>query len=396
MENQSKQKGPMAVARKPWKVAAGHFLLLCAVSVISAVLIGGAGSQFVTDVFGADRVSMSQSISELGETVRSELGSGLAIAASIQFGVLIALVGRQIDAGSTKDEMSLREALTYLAVLPIVLLSPAVLLATAGVLMDGGAGLGELLVLLPVFAVQIGMAIVIMTFELADSETLAERSRDWADQAANDLRAMHRRPATSRRRFAFWVSGVAGAIAAVAVAPLALWRPQWSEAVLQIVFLAVLIAVTFAGFLFMVAAENAALKPRKVAPTVLPIRMLYIALTLTMAVIGLYGLLLYPPLGVSAFLALGAAVHCIRSSWREAETVRERSEFDGYEWWRGGMVTRFGNRWAAAEALLSLRAARASIERYRSQTESSRATACTGRGATGPAGTPHSRSQALS
>lgn len=372
METQSKQKGPMAVARKPWKVAAGHFLLLCAVSVISAVLIGGAGFQFVAGVFGADGRSISGLVSELGETVRSELGSGLAIAASIQFGVLIALVGRQIDAGSTKDEMSLREALTYLAVLPIVFLAPAVVLATAGVLMDGGAGLGELLVLLPVFAVQIGMAIVIMTFELADPETLAERSGEWADQAMNDLRVMHRRPATSRRRFALWVSGVAGAIAAVAVVPLVVWRPQWSGAVLQIVLLAVLIAVTIAGFLLMVAAENSSLKPRKVAPTVLPIRLLYIALTLTMATIGLYGLLLYPPLGVAGFLALGVAIHCIRSSWHEAEMVREKIEFDGYEWWRGGIVTRFGNRWAAADALSSLRAARASVERYRSQTDTSR------------------------
>lgn len=371
MQTPNNRKGPMAVARKPWKVAVGHFLLLCGVSITSAVLMGGAGLQFAADVLGADTVSMIDLISELGVTVRGELGSGLAVVASIQFGVLIALVGRQIDAGSARDEMSLREALTYLAVLPVVLLAPSVVLATAGVLADDGAGFGELLVILPVFAVQIGMAIVIMTFELADPETLAARSGEWAERAVKDLRAMHRRPSTSRARFVAWVSSVAGATAAVAIAPLVVWRPQESEAMMQIILLSALMALTIAGALLMVAAENTSLKPRKAWPALLPIRLFYIALAVTMATVGLYGLLLFPPLGVAALLALALAVYCTRVSWQEAKAVREKTEFARYEWWRGGMVTRFGNRWAAAEALVSLRAARANVERYRSHSESS-------------------------
>lgn len=367
----NKPSGPMAVARRPWKTAAGQVLLLCGVSVAGATMIG-----IVSVLFAAGSLDMTVSpakelLAGLGEAVRGELGSGLAVAASIQFGVLIALVGRQIDAGSTTDEMSLREALDVLGELPVVLLAPAVALATCGVIADGGVGAGALLVVLPVFTVQIGMSIVIATFEPADASALAERSEEWAARALENLQTVHRLPATPRRQFAAWVAGVASTLTAVAVVPLVFWRPETTDTIILILLFAALLWFTIVATLLIIAAENSSLKPRKAWATVIPIRILYIAVGSLFILFVLLGSFLYLPLGITAFLALILIGYWIRGSWQEAKAVRETSQFDGYTWWRGGMITRFGNRWSASEAATSLRSARAAVERYRSTEENS-------------------------
>ncbi|MGY5764292.1 hypothetical protein ACXET9_03695 [Brachybacterium sp. DNPG3] len=161
-----------------------------ALSQILLITAVGAGVLFVIAVIqnGPDAplsVTLLDRIAELGGPVEGELMGALGVVMTVQLACLIAIVSGQIVHGDRMEESKLRGTLDSFSLAAIVMVTPAIFASIVHVAVEADDG-GNLLIVLPVYALQVWVGIIIGTFELGDDETL----RSFAQQRVRAAEAL--------------------------------------------------------------------------------------------------------------------------------------------------------------------------------------------------------------
>lgn len=175
----------------------------------------------VTDRAGTDGPLVSEWVFNAGAMIAGHLGWGLGVVATVQFGVLVAIVGGQMALGDQEQEAGAREFLLLLGVLPVAALAPAMLLLFPGATRTVDAG-AALFVAVPVYLTMLAISVFIATFQpgpdillLARAKRRHARAKDQVEELRG-LLSLH--PVVANA-----VGGAAGAVAYV-VLPYALAR----------------------------------------------------------------------------------------------------------------------------------------------------------------------------
>ncbi|MBK0331545.1 hypothetical protein I8D64_09030 [Brachybacterium sp. MASK1Z-5] len=261
----------------------------------------------------------------LGVHVANQIGWGFGAAITLQFGVLIAIIGGQIALGGGEQEADSRTALLMLAVVPPAALTPALLLVVVSAFHDGNS-VATLFVAVPVYFTMMALGAFIGTFEVGTDEVLLE----FAERRARRARlaeAILRRVDDQFSPLVAVLIFVALQVLVVVAMPLAVLLVHDVHAGPSLKSLA---AMT--GAQLLIGAASAALfimTSSGMKPFLMPVDYVTAILGLALAAAtDLFGaaimLLLFPPVAIGSAVALVCKLVLAVMVYREAKSVRKR------------------------------------------------------------------------
>lgn len=351
------------VVRRSWRQTVAPVLVLCASLVGMTLFVMWP----MSIEFSAGGETYGSYMTTYGASVLNDLGSGLAVVAAIQFGVLIAIVGGQIAARSRVDEANLRTALRTLATLPVLALTPAVTLAAAAAFRVAEHR-GAMIVLLPVFLMQLTMSVFISTFEVGDRAALRAFAATRLMRARSRRHMLAGRPRCSVYRAVGVTLSLCGLIAAVpiGVAILAGNAPTEPIGETYVGLLAVL-GLGAPMSIVLLVVTNLSLKPAVDPVGIVFAGLMFVLAAVMTALAAVAAWLLWWPLGAGLALSFLAIMAVSVQSWREAVAVRAGERFTGYAWWAGGLVMQAGTHLALEAVNADLTVAKRQLRQYRAK-----------------------------
>lgn len=182
------------VGRRDWRVIAA--LEIGMVSVLSAgffILLWIFRSEFTSE----PAMSIGGLLAALGAGASSSLLGALGVVATVQLACFIAIVSGQIFHQDGVEESRLRSMLSLISLGAVAAVGPAVLAVSfhsAGSLERSGL----LLVVLPVYVLQLAISTAIGTFEVGDDETLRDFALERVARARQQISRLEGHGESSR------------------------------------------------------------------------------------------------------------------------------------------------------------------------------------------------------
>lgn len=228
------------VGRRDWRMSAlwEIFLVSLAAAGVLALIVMTRNAFEI----GPERGPIDL-IAGLGEAAASHLTAALGVVATVQLACLIAIVTGQIVHRDSVEESKLRGTLSLISISSVMVVAPAVTAVTLHEVRSF-EGLGLLLVVIPIYALQLGISIVIGTFEVGDEETLRRFAEERVDRAKSQIAQLKGRPLrTLGWAVRFPVGVIVGIVVITAVAGAVIWGanslPSAGDALLAVAVLSV-------------------------------------------------------------------------------------------------------------------------------------------------------------
>ncbi|MCT1384411.1 hypothetical protein M4D54_01990 [Brachybacterium sp. p3-SID1565] len=338
------------------------------------VAVFGAGPvlfslALMLDREGSDDPFIGQWAVNAGATISGHLGWGFGAVATVQFGVLVAIVGGQMALGDQEQEAGVRDALLLLGVLPSAALSPAMLLLVLGAIGSAEAG-AALFVAVPVYLTMLAIAVFIATFQPGPDYLLLRRAQRRNEHAQDQAEALTGLP-TLHPVVTAGVGGAAQTVVCV-VLPIVVVRivsrdhpPSFDPLPTLVLAGSVVVAGAMSAAMLVFASAS-----RKPDPNRIEVVSSWVFIGLSFSVDLLLALILvlwFLPglLGVLAVVILRIGV--VTGTLRDARRVQQGQRTAGRRWTATRLVTRAGNRvairWADAEVVSSTKHLAAMEER---------------------------------
>ncbi|MFC7465549.1 hypothetical protein [Brachybacterium sp. GCM10030252] len=210
------------VGRRDWRLIA--LMQIVCVGVISAgfvVLVLIVWNEFTSaPTIGADELLMM-----LGSGARDVVMGALGVVATVQLACFIAIVTGQIVHQDGAEESKLRSMLSVISLVAVVSVGPAIL-AVSFHSAHSREDSGLLLVVIPIYSLQLAISTVIGTFEVGDDETLLGFAQERKKRAMEQIVRLERWPTASAWRAVLAV-GVMLVAAMVLSGPVAAVLSRW-------------------------------------------------------------------------------------------------------------------------------------------------------------------------
>lgn len=348
--------GAFAPARTSVKSAVGLVGSMVAVFSLAPILILLA---LVLDPASTAETFFSDSMVLAGKEIAAHLGWGFGAVVTVQFGVLVAIVGGQMALGDQEQEANVRSFLLTLGILPIAALTPAMLLLTVGAIQYTQAR-AALFVAVPVYLTMQAIAVFIATFE-PGPETLLLRLAQLRKARAGGRAEMLKKLPKRNPAFATAVGETTQVLVCVLIPIVVLQSFEsnpWLTARPAPVFIPIascLVVGAFSAFILVLASAS-----RKPDPPLLDVMSswVFVALSYSMDLVMAVLLSSWLPAGlVGVVVVVIARTLVVVGISRDATKIRRGDGAAGRGWTPIGLVTRAGTsvaaRWAKAELVNS-------------------------------------------
>ncbi|WME23232.1 hypothetical protein [Brachybacterium sp. GU-2] len=348
--------GSFAPARTSVRSAIGLVVSMVAVFCLAPTLIKVA---LMFDRSSTAEPFLGDSVLRAGEQITEYLGWGFGVVATVQFGVLVAIVGGQMALGDQEQEADVRSFLLALGVLPITALTPAMFLLTVGATRSAEAGTA-LVIAVPVYLTMLAIAVFIATFEPGPESLLLKRAQKRKTRADNRVDTLDGLPRVNPA-LALVACGVAHLLVCVVI-PFVIARnfewdplPTVRPVPVFIPIAGALVVGAFSAFILILASAS-----QKPDPTPLDVMSswVFVALSYSMDLVMTMLLSVWLPAALLGVLVVVIArTVVVVGIRRDAKKIQEEGRAAGRGWTVTGLVTRAGTfvaaRWADAELVNS-------------------------------------------
>lgn len=348
--------GAFAPARTSVKAAVGLVGSMVAVFSLAPILILLA---LVLDPASTAETFFSDSMVLAGKEIAEHLGWGFGAVVTVQFGVLVAIVGGQMALGDQEQEANVRTFLLALGILPIAALTPAMLLLTVGAIQYAQAR-AALIIAVPVYLTMQAIAVFMATFEPGPETLLLKRAQLRRTRAAGRDEALKKLP-KGKPAFAIVVGGAMQVLVCVLIPIVVLQfleSNSWLTTRPAPVFIPIascLVVGAFSTFILVLASAS-----RKPDPPLLDVMSswVFVALSYSMDLVMAVLLSSWLPAGlIGVLVVVIARTLVVLGISRDAKKIRAGDGLAGRGWTPIGLVTRAGTsvaaRWAEAELMNS-------------------------------------------
>lgn len=223
MGKSAERREPREIGRRDWRVVA-----LWEVALVSLAAVGALSLIVITRIaleIGPERGSIDL-LAGLGEAAAPHLMAALGVVATVQLACLIAIVTGQIVHRDGLEESKLRSTLSLISMSSVMVVAPAITAVTLHEVRSFES-LGMLLVVIPVYVLQLGISVVVGTFEVGDEETLRQFAQERVDRAKSQIAQLEGRPSRTLGWAArFLVGVVLGVVVITAAEVTAVWGPD--------------------------------------------------------------------------------------------------------------------------------------------------------------------------
>lgn len=348
--------GLFAPARTSLRSAVGLVVAMVAVFGLAPIVIKVA---LMFDRSSTAEPFFSDSVLRAGELIAEYLGWGFGAVVTVQFGVLVAIVGGQMALGDQEQEAEVRSFLLALGVLPIAALTPAMLLLTAGATRSAEAG-AALIIAVPVYLTMLAIAVFIATFEPGPESLLLKRAQNRKTRAADRAETL-RGLARVNPALAVVACGAAHTLVCVVIPVALVGIFEWDS--LQAsrpvpVYVPVVSGFVVGAFSALILVLASASRKPDATPLEGVSSWVFVVQSYSMDLVMVVLLSFWLPAGLfGVFAIVIARTIVVRGIMKDANKIRQGSSATGRRWTVTGLITHAGTfvakRWAEAELVTS-------------------------------------------
>ncbi len=212
------------IGRRDWrKIALTEILCVSVFSAGFFALVLIVWNEFSS----APTIGVVDLLSRFGTGASDLVMGGLGVVATVQLACFIAIVTGQIIHQDGAEESRLRGMLSVISLAAVTALGPSILAVSFHSLQSFEDN-GLLLVVLPIYGLQLGISTVIGTFEVGDDETLLGFAEEHEERTQEQIVRLEKWPTASPWRAVLAV-GIMVIAAAVLSAPITAVLLRWIE-----------------------------------------------------------------------------------------------------------------------------------------------------------------------